>query len=326
MGAHRVKAGITAGLAGLLTALWLIAPSAGAATVANGDFESGNLSGWQLEDFGGPGDGWFAYSGTSVPTFGDPVPAPPQGTYGAITDQGNPGRHLLYQDVALEPGRSHTLSLYVYYSTSQPIASPEHLDPTGEPNQQYRVDVMSPSAPVTSVSPSDILLTVFRTSTGDPTSLSPTLMSADLTPFAGQTVRLRFAEVDNESPLHAGADAVSISSSPPPPKCKGKTATVFRANARTLTGTNKRDVIVGTKKKDRINSRGGNDLVCAKGGNDKVNGGGGKDKLFGQGGKDKLLGKGGNDKLVGGGAADTLIGGPGTDKLAGGAGQDTQKQ
>jgi Ca2+-binding RTX toxin-like protein len=107
------------------------------------------------------------------------------------------------------------------------------------------------------------------------------------------------------------------------PKCKGKVATVFRANGRTLTGTNKRDVIVGTKKKDKINSRGGNDLVCAKGGNDTVNGGGGKDKLFGQGGKDKLSGKGGKDKLVGGAKKDKLIGGAGADKLLGKGGNDT---
>jgi hypothetical protein len=116
-------------------------------------------------------------------------------------------------------------------------------------------------------------------------------------------------------------EAAAIAASPP--KCKGKSATVFRANGRKLTGTNKRDVIVGTKKKDKISSRGGNDLVCAKGGNDKVNGGAGKDKLFGQGGKDKLKGAGGNDKLVGGAKKDTLVGGAGKDKLLGKGGNDT---
>ena len=122
-----------------------------------------------------------------------------------------------------------------------------------------------------------------------------------------------------------GADIGAFELNPPAPapKCKGKTATVFRANGRKLTGTNKRDVIVGTKKKDKINSRGGNDLVCAKGGNDTVNGGGGKDKLYGQGGKDKLKGAGGNDKLVGGGGKDKLIGGAGKDKLLGKGGNDT---
>jgi parallel beta-helix repeat protein len=137
-----------------------------------------------------------------------------------------------------------------------------------------------------------------------------------------------FATIPNSSA--AGADASDIGAfelQPPAvaaaPKCKGKTATVFRSNGRKLTGTNKRDVIVGTKSKDKISSRGGNDLVCAKGGNDTVNGGGGKDKLFGQGGKDKLKGAGGNDKLVGGAKKDKLIGGAGADKLLGKGGNDT---
>jgi CSLREA domain-containing protein len=112
----------------------------------------------------------------------------------------------------------------------------------------------------------------------------------------------------------------------PPPKCKGKTATVFRAgSSRTLTGTSKKDVIVGTSKRDSINGRGGNDLVCAKGGNDKVKGGGGKDKLLGQGGKDKLAGGAKKDKLIGGAKADKLIGGAGNDTCVGGAGKDTLK-
>jgi CSLREA domain-containing protein len=141
-----------------------------------------------------------------------------------------------------------------------------------------------------------------------------------------------YPSVPNSPAIGAnGADIGAFELQPAPPavapgaapKCKGKTATVFRANGRTLTGTNKRDVIVGTNKKDKISSRGGNDLVCAKGGNDTVNGGGGKDKLYGQGGKDKLKGAGGNDKLVGGGGKDKLIGGPGKDKLLGKGGNDT---
>jgi hypothetical protein len=122
--------------------------------------------------------------------------------------------------------------------------------------------------------------------------------------------------------LQPGDIAVAGGAAVTAPKCKGKAATVFRPNGRTLSGTNKRDVIVGTSKKDKINSRGGNDLVCAKGGNDTVNGGGGKDKLYGQGGKDKLKGAGGNDKLVGGGGKDKLIGGGGADKLLGKGGND----
>ena len=149
----------------------------------------------------------------------------------------------------------------------------------------------------------------------------------------GQPRPFDFPSTPNSTAAGAnGADIGAFELQPPPPpgapaaaapKCKGKAATVFRPNGRTLTGTNKRDVIVGTKKKDKINSRGGNDLVCAKGGNDTVNGGGGKDKLYGQGGKDKLKGAGGNDKLVGGAKKDKLVGGPGKDKLLGKGGNDT---
>ena len=44
--------------------------------------------------------------------------------------------------------------------------------------------------------------------------MAPTPVSVDLTPFAGQTVRLRLAEVDNRFFFNAGADAISISSVP----------------------------------------------------------------------------------------------------------------
>ncbi len=209
----------------------LAAPAAAhAAIVTNGDFETGSLSGWQTQN---TGSGWFAYSGTASPTNARPIAAPPQGSLAAVTDQSSQGTRILYQDVALEPGQTHTLSLYVYYMTNSAIAHPatDSLDYFVVPNQQYRIDVMKPSAPLTSINPADILLPIFRTATGDPTTLAPTMMTADLTPFAGQTVRLRFAEVDGGGFFNASTDAVSIASTPPRPtgqraaalkKCKKK--------------------------------------------------------------------------------------------------------
>ena len=195
----------------------LAAPAAAhAAIVTNGDFETGSLSGWQTQN---TGSGWFAYSGTASPTNALPIAAPPQGSFAAVTDQVRQGTRILYQDVALEPGQTHTLSLYVYYKSNSPIAHPatDSLDYFVVPNQQYRIDVMKPSAPLTSINPADILLPIFRTATGDPTTLAPTMMTADLTPFAGQTVRLRFAEVDGAGYFNASTDAVSIASTPPRP-------------------------------------------------------------------------------------------------------------
>jgi hypothetical protein len=192
--------------------------SASAATVINGDFETGNLSGWNVSGPASPNN-WKPYSGTITPTYGPAlgvtVPAPPQGTFGAITEQASPGTRFLYQDVSLEPGVPQTLSLYVYYDSNQggAIASPNSFDSAApQANQQYRVDVMKPTAALDSLAPADILLTVFRTVTGDPLQIEPRLVSADLAPFAGQTVRLRFAEVDNSGEMNAAADAVAIKS------------------------------------------------------------------------------------------------------------------
>lgn len=201
----------------------LVAPAvASAATVVNGDFETGNLTGWQVvNDPSGEEESgsWYAYTGTNPPReFGEPVPPPPAGQYAAVTSQGGPGGHILYQDVALEPYYSHSLSLLVYYHSYAPpfTPSPNTLDFKSTENQQYRVDVMSPAAPVNSVNPADILATVFATKTDDPQEIGPTALTADLTPFAGQTVRLRFAEVDNRNYFAAGTDSVAIASTPPP--------------------------------------------------------------------------------------------------------------
>ncbi|MGN6255817.1 MAG: hypothetical protein ACTHO8_12675 [Solirubrobacterales bacterium] len=189
--------------------VFLVAPaSAGAATVLNGDFETGNLSGWQvLNNPSGAGQtgSWFAYSGTSSPLSLSTVPPPPAGNYAAITDQEFVGTHILYQDVALEPNWTHELSMTVYYVSKSPLVTPmpDTLSSGGgeggpPPNQQYRIDVMKPTASPESVNPEDILATVFATSTGSPQQLVPTQYTVNLTPFAGQTVRLRLAEVDNE--------------------------------------------------------------------------------------------------------------------------------
>jgi hypothetical protein len=201
-------------LAGLTVAVALLAApgGAGAAIVNNGDFETGNLSGWQVSTTD-PGEGWFAYTGTSSPLNDFSIPAPPQGNHAAITDEEGEGLHVLYQDMTLPPGGSvNQLSLFVYYDTAAPIVSPNSLDPMGGANQQYRIDVMKPSAPIDSVAAGDALLTVFRTLAGDPQSLGPTVKTADLTAFAGQTIRLRLAEVDNQFFFNAGADAISINS------------------------------------------------------------------------------------------------------------------
>ena len=214
-----------AALSSIAASLALVAPSsAGAATVVNGDFETGDLSGWQVNGIGlfGSGGLWFASEASEIPPECSECPPPPQGNFAAVGVTVD-GRQILYQDLALEPNQTHEIALTAYYvSLFGGIQAPNTLDPQPVefveseflvPNQQYRIDIMRPAAPLDSLDPEDILATVFANKTGDPKTMASTQLRANLTPFAGQTVRLRMAVVGDR--LIAGVDAVSIASTPP---------------------------------------------------------------------------------------------------------------
>lgn len=216
----------------------MLAPSgAEAETVVNGNFESGTLNGWSVYQANPFGD-WFAYQGTETPIganrkkqslgHAEPVQPPPQGAYAAVTDEIEPDTLILYQDVALEPGLDHQLSLVAYYDAYKPIAIPTPdtlsvaeealLLPNGrfQENQQFRIDVVKPDAPLETLDPADILRTVFATKLGDRLTMAPKKLTANLSAFAGQTVRLRIANAVTEDVFNAGVDAVSISHTPAP--------------------------------------------------------------------------------------------------------------
>jgi CubicO group peptidase (beta-lactamase class C family) len=184
-------------------------------TIVMDDFESGALDGWQAVSSGS--GAWFAYSDGQVapdPAQSDPnapffVPDPPHGGFAAVTDMNGPGTRILYRDVSLE-GRS-TLHLTVFYVGKAPFSTPDTLAyDSPEPNQQFRIDLIDPTAPIDSVAEGDVLVNVFRTSPADPISLKPTAVNLDLSAWAGETVRLRLVETDNQGPLRAGVDNIGF--------------------------------------------------------------------------------------------------------------------
>jgi hypothetical protein len=191
-----------------------VAPPASAAIVTNGDFETGTLSGWQIYNSTPPTGSWFAYTGTVSPLNASPVTAPPQGRYAAITDQGDPGLHILYQDITLPAGGSQNLlTLTAYYTSDGPITSRSTLDPGVTPNQQYRIDVLRAGSPITTMAGGRIVRSLLVTTTGGPTQLAPTQVSSYL-PISttARTFRVRLAEVDTEGVFNASADAVGVTS------------------------------------------------------------------------------------------------------------------
>jgi hypothetical protein len=192
--------------------------------LVNGDFETGDFQGWTTEAFSN-GE-WLTYEDGSVPPIPlitdkavpFDMPDPPQGRYAAVTDQNGLGLRVLYRDI--EVGGSWNLTATVFYNNhayAEEFAAPEDFGRTfGDVwaatgmNQQYRIDLVDPAAAIDSLASDDVLAIVFRTQPGDPLTLDPTPVTIDLSPWEGQTIRLRVAQMDNNGPLRAGIDDVRL--------------------------------------------------------------------------------------------------------------------
>ena len=191
------------------------------ATVVD-DFESGTLAGWTLERRGN--GNWFTYrDGRQAP---DPkqsnafvpfnMPNPPQGRFAAVSDAMGPALKLMYRDIKLEAPVMLELTVFYVNGTdglsgySVPFTAPRTLAINAGPNQQFRVDVLAPTAAADSMADADLRATVFETRPDAPSRRGPTPIRYDLSPWAGQTVRLRIATADNQAPLRAGIDNVRL--------------------------------------------------------------------------------------------------------------------
>lgn len=186
------------------------------------DFESGSLSAWTIDKHGS--GNWFVYQNGKQapdPKQSDPfvpfhMPNPPQGKFGAVTDTNGPGTRILYRDLKLDG--PYLLEMTVFYTNgfdglsgySNRFVTPRTLALNAGPNQQFRVDLLVPSAAVDSMADADIRATVFETQPTAPTRRSPAPVTLDLSRWAGQTLRLRIATADNQGPMRAGVDNIRL--------------------------------------------------------------------------------------------------------------------
>ncbi len=208
--------------------------------VRNGGFEQrdlsgerGNLLGWQTFDLNSnPGSfgRWAPQTGSLSPLSLVSVIPPVERNFQAMLDEAdltpvvpgapNPnaastyaGAHALYQDITIPAGVTSAgllLTLYIDNSGSGGFYSntgATGLDFHGAPNQQVRVDVLTPSGDV--LSNAGVLLNVFSTSPNDaPVQLVQ--LGTDLSAYKGQTVRLRIAAANNMGKLIVGVDNVRL--------------------------------------------------------------------------------------------------------------------
>lgn len=170
-----------------------IAPG-GPCVIVNGDFETGDFTGWTLVN---SGSGTFIINDGSIDPSGPDGPlAPCAGSFGAMVTQTGPGTHTLYQDVTL-PVAASSLTL----RWTDMIRN--HAGNYQDPNQEYRVEVRDPAD-------NSVLVDVFSTNPGDSSLVGCTVRSVDITAFAGQTVRIAFEEQDNLGYFNVHIDDVCI--------------------------------------------------------------------------------------------------------------------
>jgi hypothetical protein len=210
---------------------------------ANGTFdtpdlsrESGNLTGWQTFAESGSNGQWTGQTNSLSPLSEISVPSPPQGQYAAMLDEADlalpgsqhardyQGMHILYQDITIPASVTKaTLSFSLFINNSDKLNKIGYTDPLQTSaldyfpnklpqtaNQQVRVDLMDPQASITDVG-GGVFSNLFITS---PTTArnfgSYRSFSFDVTGFAGRTIRLRFASVNNLGKLIVGLDNVQL--------------------------------------------------------------------------------------------------------------------
>lgn len=202
-----------------------LAIPAQAGLINNGGFESG-FTGWTRADQLGSNGTFALQTGTASPVNGFPVPPPPGPIRAAMSDAPGPGSHVLYQDFVVPTSvvgpYFATFSLYINNGHGSPtFFLPSTLNwSTPTLNQQARVDIMKTSADPFSVLSADILQNLYQTATLDPLVSGYNTILRDVTAVLqanqGQTLRLRFAEVDNVAPFNLGVDNVDINAVPEP--------------------------------------------------------------------------------------------------------------
>jgi len=146
--------------------------------ITNGNFATGDFTGWTEADQAGGSGSWFVSSSTSSPISCFQTPGPPgSDSFYAVTDQSGPGA----------------------------------LDYTINPNQCARVDILTGTAGAFDTG-AGVIENLYETATQTVGTLTNPWVSYtfDLTGLAPGTYQLRFGEVDNQDFFQQGVDDVSI--------------------------------------------------------------------------------------------------------------------
>ena len=189
-----------------------------AVPIVNGSFEGGMAS-WTVVDQVGSEGSFTVQSGGRSPVTDTEVPSPPEGSNAAMTDAGAGGSHVLYQDVRQSAPVARALLSFDLFIGNRAdafqVPEPATLDwATPLLNQQARVDILAGGSDPFSLAAADLLMNLFATGAGTPLVSGYNRFEFDITSLINanlnQSLRLRFAEVDNVNLFQFGVDNVVL--------------------------------------------------------------------------------------------------------------------
>jgi len=199
------------------------APAYAGNLLTNGNFETGDFTGWSTNVQSGSGGNLSIApnNGGNSPISGFPYALNPGGgNFFAITDQGGPGSYSLTQSFTLTSAATVDVSFDFFANDQAGVidSTPPNRDFTVSPNQNAEVDILTGGADAFTTTPSDIVATLYGPG-ADCLSCNPNPWVTYFQPLslAAGTYQIRFAETDNQLFFQMGVDNVSVSTTVPEP-------------------------------------------------------------------------------------------------------------
>ncbi len=200
--------------------LFAALPMMAVAGIENPGFETGDTAGWTV-DTNGQALPISVVSGETQTSAGTINPSLTDDFY-AFTSQTGPGSSYMIQTFEVQPGTNRIFFDVAINNAGGGFFVPDPLsfDFEGEPNQQARFDILAPGADFDTVDPDEIIAVGFQTQPGEPLNQDWERFDVDVTdelaPFVGETVSLRFVQVDNQGFFNMAVDNLSVGAAPPP--------------------------------------------------------------------------------------------------------------
>lgn len=215
----------TAMVGGMLSLGLLGMPAQAVPLLTNGDFESGDFTGWTQLTNSGPTcfscDNYLVAPGSTLANNAQPTSSSGGQAHGSwvfVTDQDGDSEHVLAQTFTLAPSSNVVLTFDMFINDG-PLGSGVVGQDLAPGSHMARVDILTSSALPFSTAGADIVVNAIPPAVdAGPTPNDFNTYNIDITPWvgAGGTYQIRFGAAASSDYLTLGLDNIQINADPLP--------------------------------------------------------------------------------------------------------------